>query len=180
MSQFNSNNCENDLNVQVRCATCRLTYFTCPGHFGHIELPSPVYHPLFMTNMFNLLRGTCLFCHRFKLSRSVVSYRLCFLVRSMNIWRRFANTSQNFACWNMASLMPRKVWMISGDRPTKPKARTRTSGQTKQSKVFNSESTYTSTSIYLGHRIVNETIIKMDWYIKRGKTLSRNSVRSSK
>ncbi|CCM05554.1 uncharacterized protein FIBRA_07781 [Fibroporia radiculosa] len=24
------------------CATCRLTYFTCPGHFGHIELPAPV------------------------------------------------------------------------------------------------------------------------------------------
>ena len=58
--------------VFVSCATCRLTYFTCPGHFGHIELPSPVYHPLFMVNMFNLLRGTCLFCHRFKLSRSVV------------------------------------------------------------------------------------------------------------
>ncbi|KAH9943303.1 beta and beta-prime subunits of DNA dependent RNA-polymerase [Epithele typhae] len=23
------------------CATCRLSYFTCPGHFGHIELPAP-------------------------------------------------------------------------------------------------------------------------------------------
>lgn len=56
------------------CATCRLTYYTCPGHFGHIELPSPVYHPLFMVNMFNLLRGTCLFCHRFKLTRSVVRH----------------------------------------------------------------------------------------------------------
>ncbi|KAF8076601.1 hypothetical protein FPV67DRAFT_1573909 [Lyophyllum atratum] len=55
------------------CATCRLTYFTCPGHFGHIELPAPVFHPLFMTNMYNLLRGTCLFCHRFKMSRTVLS-----------------------------------------------------------------------------------------------------------
>jgi DNA-directed RNA polymerase beta' subunit len=54
------------------CATCRLDYFTCPGHFGHIELPSPVYHPLFMMNMFNLLRGTCLFCHKFKLAKTVV------------------------------------------------------------------------------------------------------------
>ncbi|KAF8753807.1 DNA-directed RNA polymerase subunit beta' [Rhizoctonia solani] len=33
------------------CGTCRLNSFSCPGHFGHIELPSPVYHPLFMTNM---------------------------------------------------------------------------------------------------------------------------------
>ncbi|KAF9247391.1 hypothetical protein BU15DRAFT_84891 [Melanogaster broomeanus] len=55
------------------CATCHLNYFTCPGHYGHIELPSPVYHPLFMTNMYNVLRGTCLFCHRFKTRRSVVS-----------------------------------------------------------------------------------------------------------
>ncbi|GLB34003.1 putative DNA-dependent RNA polymerase [Lyophyllum shimeji] len=54
------------------CATCRLTYYTCPGHFGHIELPAPVFHPLFMTNMYNLLRGTCLFCHRFKMSRTVL------------------------------------------------------------------------------------------------------------
>ncbi|KAI6163109.1 hypothetical protein EDD17DRAFT_512310 [Pisolithus thermaeus] len=53
------------------CATCHLNYFTCPGHYGHIELPAPVYHPLFMTQMYNLLRGTCLFCHRFKTRQSV-------------------------------------------------------------------------------------------------------------
>ncbi|KAL1944308.1 hypothetical protein VTO73DRAFT_3493 [Trametes versicolor] len=54
------------------CATCRLSYFTCPGHFGHIELPAPVFHPLFMANAYHLIRGTCLFCHRFKLSRFVL------------------------------------------------------------------------------------------------------------
>ncbi|KAH8118620.1 beta and beta-prime subunits of DNA dependent RNA-polymerase [Phellopilus nigrolimitatus] len=57
------------------CATCRLTYFTCPGHYGHIELPSPVFHPLFMINAYKLLKGTCLYCHRFKMNRSqVVKY----------------------------------------------------------------------------------------------------------
>ncbi|KAF9491362.1 beta and beta-prime subunits of DNA dependent RNA-polymerase [Pleurotus eryngii] len=54
------------------CATCHLTYFSCPGHFGHIELPAPVFHPLFMPNMLNLLRGVCLYCHRFKMGRSVM------------------------------------------------------------------------------------------------------------
>ncbi|KAI0033330.1 hypothetical protein K488DRAFT_47922 [Vararia minispora EC-137] len=54
------------------CATCRQTSFSCPGHYGHIELPSPVFHPLFMNHMFNLLRATCLFCHQFKLPRSVI------------------------------------------------------------------------------------------------------------
>ncbi|KAG7096730.1 hypothetical protein E1B28_004143 [Marasmius oreades] len=51
------------------CATCKLGYFTCPGHFGHIELPAPVFHPLFFANMYNLFRATCLFCHRFKIDR---------------------------------------------------------------------------------------------------------------
>ena len=62
------------LNCTFRCKTCRLTYFTCPGHYGHIELPSPVYHPLFMVKTFNLLRATCLFCHRFKMSRMMVHH----------------------------------------------------------------------------------------------------------
>ncbi|KAL0949316.1 hypothetical protein HGRIS_009392 [Hohenbuehelia grisea] len=54
------------------CATCHLTYFTCPGHFGHIDLPAPVFHPLFMANLYNLFRGMCMFCHRFKMSRPVL------------------------------------------------------------------------------------------------------------
>ncbi|KAF5364049.1 hypothetical protein D9756_000358 [Leucocoprinus leucothites] len=54
------------------CATCHLTYYTCPGHYGHIELPAPVFHPLFMGNMYNLLRGCCMFCHRFKMNRTML------------------------------------------------------------------------------------------------------------
>ncbi|KAK7054250.1 DNA-directed RNA polymerase subunit [Favolaschia claudopus] len=55
------------------CGTCSLTFYTCPGHFGHIELPAPVFHPLFMGNMYNLLRDTCLFCHKFKLNRPTLA-----------------------------------------------------------------------------------------------------------
>lgn len=29
------------------CATCLQNFSNCPGHFGHIELPLPVYNPLF-------------------------------------------------------------------------------------------------------------------------------------
>ena len=68
------------------CSTCHLTYFTCPGHYGHIELPAPVFHPLFMGNMLNLLRGTCMFCHRFKMSRTAV----CFYWGS-SIWQAKCN-----------------------------------------------------------------------------------------
>ncbi|KAE8244306.1 hypothetical protein A4X13_0g6690 [Tilletia indica] len=48
------------------CQTCHLRSYECPGHYGHIELASPVFHPLFMTHAYNLLRGTCHFCFRFK------------------------------------------------------------------------------------------------------------------
>ncbi|GAA5886048.1 hypothetical protein JCM5296_007073 [Sporobolomyces johnsonii] len=49
------------------CSTCHLTSFDCPGHFGHIDLPAPVFHPLYMVQAFQLLRGTCTYCHRFLL-----------------------------------------------------------------------------------------------------------------
>ncbi|KAG9291424.1 hypothetical protein G9A89_021842 [Geosiphon pyriformis] len=56
------------------CQTCMLDYYSCPGHFGHIELPCPVYNTLFFTHMYSLLKGTCLKCHNFKL-HNLQSYR---------------------------------------------------------------------------------------------------------
>lgn len=50
------------------CLTCRQGSAFCPGHFGHIELPRPVYHPLFMNHLYILLRSACLYCHHFKAS----------------------------------------------------------------------------------------------------------------
>lgn len=29
------------------CVTCRLDFFKCPGHYGHIDLVLPVYNPIF-------------------------------------------------------------------------------------------------------------------------------------
>ncbi|KAF8306029.1 beta and beta-prime subunits of DNA dependent RNA-polymerase [Clavulina sp. PMI_390] len=62
-------NCLGPSTSQDLCGTCRLNYFQCPGHFGHIDLASPVFHPLFMNNMYHAMRATCLYCHHFKLSR---------------------------------------------------------------------------------------------------------------
>ncbi|RKP14974.1 hypothetical protein BJ684DRAFT_7762 [Piptocephalis cylindrospora] len=54
----------------TRCSTCSLGYFECPGHFGHIELPVPVVHPLLFNQMFALLRAKCHYCHRLRLPQS--------------------------------------------------------------------------------------------------------------
>eukprot|EP00899_Mesostigma_viride_P013847 jgi/Mesvir1/22463/Mv18493-RA.2 len=55
-----------------RCATCRLGYHHCPGHFGHIELAAPVYNTLVFPTMVKLLRSTCMNCHHFKMEAARV------------------------------------------------------------------------------------------------------------
>ena len=50
------------------CATCRLGYAHCPGHFGHIELPLPVYNPLTFATVLRLLRAQCMHCGGFRLA----------------------------------------------------------------------------------------------------------------
>lgn len=50
-----------------RCTTCNLNQSTCPGHPGHIQLPVPVYHPVFMDQAYRLLRATCVYCKGFRL-----------------------------------------------------------------------------------------------------------------
>ncbi|KEY64139.1 hypothetical protein S7711_09699 [Stachybotrys chartarum IBT 7711] len=49
------------------CTTCNLNQSSCPGHPGHIQLPVPVYHPVFMDQAYRLLRATCVYCNGFRL-----------------------------------------------------------------------------------------------------------------
>lgn len=56
------------------CKTCTLKQFNgCPGHCGHIELPTKVYHPIFMDQCLRLLRAKCAFCHRLKMPRTEIN-----------------------------------------------------------------------------------------------------------
>mmetsp|Transcript_26267 Transcript_26267/g.72151 ORF Transcript_26267/g.72151 Transcript_26267/m.72151 type:complete len:1757 (+) Transcript_26267:362-5632(+) len=50
------------------CPTCSQRYATCPGHFGHIELCVPLYHPLLFSQLVELLRMKCLHCHKLTMS----------------------------------------------------------------------------------------------------------------
>jgi len=64
------------IDFQARCETCSLIYRHCPGHFGHIPLVLPVYHPILFRELVKLMRATCLNCHRFKMRRSLASFYL--------------------------------------------------------------------------------------------------------
>ena len=62
----------------LMCATCMLTAEHCPGHIGHIELPLPVCNPMFYATILQLLKLSCIHCHRFRVPDLV---KEVFLVR---------------------------------------------------------------------------------------------------
>lgn len=49
----------------------------CPGHMGHVELPVPVYNPLFFPQLYLFLRSTCVYCHQFKMKSTEVHRYAC-------------------------------------------------------------------------------------------------------
>lgn len=61
----------------IACSTCNLSNENCPGHVGHISLPTPVYHPVFFDQMYRLLRSTCVYCHHLRLSRQEINLYTC-------------------------------------------------------------------------------------------------------
>ena len=69
-----------------QCETCGLLARHCPGHYGHIRLPVPVFNPIFFQHMFQLLRSVCHYCGEFKVSRvaaAVISHKLRLLQRGL-------------------------------------------------------------------------------------------------
>jgi len=46
------------------CGTCHQNNIMCPGHFGHIELASPVYHYHFISIIHKILKCVCLQCSK--------------------------------------------------------------------------------------------------------------------
>ncbi|XP_014822463.1 PREDICTED: DNA-directed RNA polymerase I subunit RPA1 [Poecilia mexicana] len=58
--------------IKEICSTCCQDFNNCPGHFGHIELPLPVYNPLFFDKLYLLIRGSCLSCHMLTCPRAAI------------------------------------------------------------------------------------------------------------
>ncbi|CAN9514672.1 unnamed protein product [Ophioblennius macclurei] len=54
------------------CSTCCQDFNNCPGHLGHIDLPLPVYNPLFFDKLYLLIRGSCLACHTLTCPRAAI------------------------------------------------------------------------------------------------------------
>ena len=60
------------------CATCQESMAECPGHFGHIELATPVFHVGFINKTKKLLETVCHNCSKIKVDEVSHPSRYCF------------------------------------------------------------------------------------------------------
>lgn len=47
-----------------RCVVCNGSQQTCPGHFGHIELAKPCFHPFRSGKLYERLKKRCIWCKK--------------------------------------------------------------------------------------------------------------------
>lgn len=47
------------------CGTCHLDKKYCPGHYGHIVLPLPCFHPMFLRTIVSIMKLSCPVCKLF-------------------------------------------------------------------------------------------------------------------
>ncbi|KAK7914284.1 dna-directed rna polymerase ii largest subunit protein [Apiospora marii] len=60
---------------QFKCSTCQQNMSECPGHFGHIELAKPVFHPGFIKKIKKILESVCHNCSKVLEDRSNEEFR---------------------------------------------------------------------------------------------------------
>ncbi|GHV49454.1 hypothetical protein AGMMS49579_01150 [Spirochaetia bacterium] len=65
------------------CETCNNNYINCPGHFGHIELNVPLFHPLFLSHIVNILKIFCPYCYNCLISKKVLTNYNILTIRDM-------------------------------------------------------------------------------------------------
>lgn len=82
---------------QFKCATCDQGMQECPGHFGHIELAKPVFHPGFIKKTKKILEIVCHSCGKVLLDRSNPGFKAAMGMRDPkrrfeNVWRECKKT----------------------------------------------------------------------------------------
>ncbi|KAK0631761.1 hypothetical protein B0T14DRAFT_419738 [Immersiella caudata] len=70
---------------QYKCKTCTENMSECPGHFGHIELAKPVYHPGFIKRVKKLLEIVCHNCSKVLADRSDPEFQAAMKVRDPKV-----------------------------------------------------------------------------------------------
>lgn len=58
------------------CASCSQPIRVCPGHFGYIELATPVINPQFIKTIVSILNCVCLTCSKIRMSKEELQIEL--------------------------------------------------------------------------------------------------------
>ena len=66
------------------CVTCKKTNKDCPGHAGHIELPVPVAHPMYPSEILMYLNCFCSECSSMLIEPDVMKFKGMFRLKSTN------------------------------------------------------------------------------------------------
>jgi len=56
--------------IYLKCSTCGENTISCPGHFGHTELITPVFHYGFLKHLRDVLQCICLKCSNILINKS--------------------------------------------------------------------------------------------------------------
>ena len=68
--------------IYLPCSTCGQNNNDCPGHFGHTELASPVFHIGFLPHLKNILQCICLKCSNILVEKTDSHFKKALLKKS--------------------------------------------------------------------------------------------------
>ncbi|KAK3336761.1 hypothetical protein B0T19DRAFT_50601 [Cercophora scortea] len=93
---------------QFKCKTCTENMSECPGHFGHIELARPVFHPGFIKRVKKILEIVCHNCSKVLADRSDPDFAAAMKVRDPKVRfnRVWAACKKKKRCENEAAKKP--------------------------------------------------------------------------
>ncbi|KAK3694861.1 hypothetical protein B0T22DRAFT_84642 [Podospora appendiculata] len=93
---------------QFKCKTCTENMSECPGHFGHIELARPVFHPGFIKRVKKILEIVCHNCSKVLADRSDPDFAAAMKVRDPKVRfnRVWAACKKKKRCENEAVKKP--------------------------------------------------------------------------
>ena len=96
------------LDKGVRCLTCGGTDKECQGHFGHMELATPIFHVGFTKVVLSALRMTCCSCSKLLADKESADYRAARAVKQgKKRMMRMLRIAQQKKCRDCGAFQPK-------------------------------------------------------------------------
>lgn len=95
----------------ILCETCRNNINICPGHFGHIELATPVYNVLYLNYIKKILEVTCCYCSNLLINYNDKDFIDKLMKKQKNhkfkMIQNFNKNNKTKICYNCTRIQPK-------------------------------------------------------------------------